>query len=55
MDTGDMTAMECLDALCEEFGIRRNQRIATLMDEIDATDDGDDDDNGDDDDDQDED
>jgi len=40
--------MEALDDLCERYEIRRNQRISTLMDEIDAgaadTDDDDDDD-----------
>jgi len=35
--------MEILDDLRERYDIRRNQRISTLMDEIDATDDGDDD------------
>jgi len=45
----EATDMETLDDLCERYDIRRNQRISTLMDEIDGADDGDDDDDDDDD------
>ena len=43
--------MDLLEDLCERYGIRRNQRISTLMDAIDEEADGESGDEGDDDDD----
>ena len=43
--------MDLLEDLCERYGIRRNQRISTLMDAIDEETDGESGDEGDDDDD----
>jgi len=42
--------MEVLEQLCDTFGIRRNQRVSTMMDAIDSADAGFDDDDQEDDD-----